>query len=144
MARETDRPETDEPPRYTRYFTPDEANAVLPVVIGHMARIADRVQHARRLAEDVRGGEADEEAMRRLDEVRVEIEGLVDAIHGQGAEVKGLSPGLVDFPALKNGVEVYLCWREGEDRIEWWHPLHTGVAGRQRIADAPASWEWCN
>jgi hypothetical protein len=53
----------------------------------------------------------------------------------QGAEVvlRDLDRGLVDFPALRNGREVYLCWVEGEDRVEFWHEVDAGYAGREPL-----------
>jgi hypothetical protein len=119
-----------------RLFTPAEANEVLPAVIGWMGGIGDRLTRARALGEDDELG---------LERIRDEIEALIAKIREIGVEVKGLSPALLDFPALHNGQQVYLCWKEGEAKIEWWHPISTGIAGRQRIDfGQPGSWEWCN
>jgi hypothetical protein len=49
--------------------------------------------------------------------------------------LRDIATGLIDFPALVNGRQVWLCWRLGEDEIGWWHELTAGVAGRQRIVD---------
>ena len=49
--------------------------------------------------------------------------------------VKDLESGLVDFPALRNGRDIYLCWRLGEDHIGWWHEVDSGFAGRQPLED---------
>ena len=57
----------------------------------------------------------------------------VFAVIGGGVEVKGVERGLLDFPAVIDGVPAYWCWRAGEDEIEWWHPRSTGFAGRRRI-----------
>lgn len=132
-----------------RYFTPSEANERLPGVIERMDAITEHLNRARALTESARDHEADTFEHRavlvRLDDVKREISDMVDALHADGIEVKGLAPGLVDFPALMNGREVYLCWREGETRIDWWHPVHTGVAGRQRLDPALfGAFEWCN
>jgi hypothetical protein len=48
-------------------------------------------------------------------------------------ELKDLSSGLVDFPTLREGREVYLCWWLGEDEVAFWHELTTGFAGRQPV-----------
>ncbi len=50
-----------------------------------------------------------------------------------GAQVKNINTGLLDFPALRNGQEVYLCWKYGEDQIAFWHEIDAGFAGRQPI-----------
>jgi len=48
-----------------------------------------------------------------------------------GCELKDPETGLIDFLGLRDGREIYLCWRLGEERINYWHELHTGFAGRQ-------------
>tara|TARA_Y100001934_G_scaffold263364_1_gene338991 strand:+ start:370 stop:750 length:381 start_codon:yes stop_codon:yes gene_type:complete len=50
-----------------------------------------------------------------------------------GCEIKGIREGLIDFPSIRNGREVYLCWRMPEKEILFWHDLHTGFAGRKPI-----------
>ena len=52
-----------------------------------------------------------------------------------GALVKDLDMGLLDFPALREGREVYLCWRLGEERIGWWHEVDAGLSGRRPLDD---------
>lgn len=52
-----------------------------------------------------------------------------------GAIVKDLDMGLLDFPHLREGREVYLCWRLGEERIAWWHEVDAGLSGRQPLED---------
>ena len=47
--------------------------------------------------------------------------------------VKDLDRGLVDFPTLRGGQEVFLCWENGEEDIEFWHDLDSGYAGRERL-----------
>jgi hypothetical protein len=53
-----------------------------------------------------------------------------------GVIVRDLDTGICDFPALREGREVYLCWRVGEERIEWWHDVDAGFAGRTPLDDA--------
>jgi hypothetical protein len=50
-----------------------------------------------------------------------------------GIELKDISTGLVDFPALRDGREVYLCWRVGELKVAFWHEIDTGFAGREPL-----------
>ena len=130
----------------TRYFTPEEANALLPDLAARIREMSDRVRRAKSLAEGTVELEGGESAIReRLEQIQEDVDRLVAAIHAEGVHVKGTDPGLLDFPALRNGHEVYLCWREGETRVEHWHPLHTGIAGRQEIDQADLGvWEWCN
>jgi hypothetical protein len=64
----------------------------------------------------------------RLDELMTEIQQT-------GAELKGLAPLLVDFPADLDGVPVLLCWLEGEPDLAWYHHPDVGLAGRRRLPD---------
>lgn len=61
------------------------------------------------------------------------IDRLVKAIHATGAILKDINSGLVDFLALREGREVYLCWRYDEPEIQYWHDIQAGFAGRQPI-----------
>ena len=71
-----------------------------------------------------------DEAARRLVE-------LVNRIQETGVLVKDLDIGLVDFPSLLDGEEVYLCWKLGEDHIAFWHGIDEGYAGRKPL-DEPS------
>ena len=55
------------------------------------------------------------------------------AIREIGCELKDIDQGLLDFPALVENHEIYLCWRYGEDRIRYWHEMDEGFAGRQPL-----------
>jgi hypothetical protein len=129
-----------------RHFTPDEANAELQEILPLVEQLVSHRQeqqrlHAKRveLASKIsgNGGGIDSQAIADLDEAeqreRVEIARCVNAIHGRGAIVKDVDEGLVDFPALRHGEEILLCWRLGEDEVAHWHGLEEGFAGRKRL-----------
>jgi hypothetical protein len=61
------------------------------------------------------------------------LQGLMTELDGLGVELKGIEEGLVDFPSEREGRVVYLCWRAGEETIEFWHEIEAGFAGRQRL-----------
>ena len=61
------------------------------------------------------------------------LAGIVEEIHELGLLVKDLDTGLVDFPSLRDGEEVLLCWQLGEDEVAFWHGLEDGFAGRQPL-----------
>lgn len=61
------------------------------------------------------------------------LDALVHQILETGVLIKDLNIGLLDFPALKDGREVYLCWQSGEGEVAFWHELDAGYAGRQSI-----------
>jgi hypothetical protein len=129
-----------------RYFTPKEANDELreirPLVeelVMHR-REQQRLQAARvELAAKIagNGGGIDGRVIAEVEQAeqreRVGIARCVNAIHGRGAIVKDLDEGLVDFPALREGEEILLCWRLGEDEVANWHGLEEGFAGRKQL-----------
>ncbi len=135
-----------------KYFSVDEANRMLPLVKQIVADIVRQFQvvselDARMMAvvprdskkrasdqysEELAHTKAELDAEdEKLQAYRVELERL-------GVELKG-TDGLCDFPALRDGREICLCWRLGESEITHWHEIHAGFAGRQPIAtlDAP-------
>jgi hypothetical protein len=74
--------------------------------------------------------------------LRMRMQGLVDQmqaavieIDSWGIVLREIQTGLVDFPALVAGRQVWLCWRLGEDEIGWWHDLSEGFGGRRRLED---------
>jgi hypothetical protein len=58
---------------------------------------------------------------------------LLGALQEAGIVVRDIDRGLIDFPTIRDGEEVYLCWELGEDSIDWWHDLEDGYRGRQPL-----------
>jgi hypothetical protein len=127
-------------------FTPREANEELreirPLVeelVAHrreQQRLdATRRELAARIAGN--GGGVDAAALAAAEDAeqreRVAIARCVNAIHGRGAIVKDVDLGLVDFPARREGEEILLCWRLGEEEVAHWHGLDEGFAGRKPL-----------
>ena len=73
------------------------------------------------------------EAQAGLEQAAEGVNSLAEEVHEMGCELKGIEEGLIDFRAEMDGREVYLCWKFGEGRIDWWHELDTGFAGRQPL-----------
>ena len=116
-------------------FTPDEARAELdrlrPVLDELVAVRADLVELSAALipggAPTPLGGLPERKAAEaRLDQLMTEVQRT-------GAELKGVAPLLVDFPATLDGVPVLLCWLEGEPELGWYHRDDLGFAGRRRL-----------
>jgi hypothetical protein len=133
-------------PRRLRYFTPQEANALLPEVTSQLFELNECVQRYRELIQTLRAGGVSNEQRVALeaDELRREAQEILDEIAEKGVEVKGIENGLLDFPALRNGVEACLCWRQGDARVEWWRPRNTTSAREPVDYGDLAIWEWCN
>lgn len=70
------------------------------------------------------------------DKVREELTQTIKRIQETGCLVKDLDIGLIDFPCLMGGEEVYLCWKLGERRIEFWHGVDEGFAGRKPLDES--------
>ena len=132
--------------RPVRHFTPEEANAALehvrPLVEQLVAQRAEHVAALERQEElegKIRGNGGGippaqlAEATAEVDALARGLATLVDEIAGHGAEVKDIDTGLIDFPALRNGETVLLCWQLGEDEIRYWHRVEDGFAGRQEL-----------
>ena len=132
-----------------RYFTLDQAHRTLPHVedairraIGLKAEYQSSDEQIRELTRRVMasgGMMLDREKFAGLKNAREEaasaIQAAIEAVQELGCLVKDLDIGLLDFPTLYKGEEVYLCWRLGESRIEYWHGIEEGFGGRKPIDD---------
>jgi hypothetical protein len=123
---------------HERHFSPEEANALLDWVASRITavreardRLADPSAHGA-LAEagPLNGGG---KPGRAVGEAFLEVRGLLVELQEAGIVLRDLDRGLVDFPAVREGREVYLCWEDGEDRVAFWHELDTGFAGRHPL-----------
>src|SRR5262249_1422964 len=132
--------------RMPRRFTPREANDELAEIRPLVEQLVSHRQEQQRLQTERQklatriagnGGGIDASELGKLEEAeraeRIEIARCVNAIHERGAIVKDLDTGLVDFPALRDGEEILLCWQLGEDEVAFWHGLEEGFAGRKRL-----------
>jgi hypothetical protein len=128
-------------------FTVREANATLPLVraivsdLVHLARdVVERRQRVSALTasrpHDARDLYHQEVAQieEEVEENSRQLEEYVEELRQLGVEPKSATEGLVDFPAILDGREVYLCWKLGEPEVLFWHELDAGFRGRQRIA----------
>lgn len=122
-----------------RYFTVQEANALLPELeplVGRVLALRARASHHSRemgalladLSSDVGGP-----LPTQLTGEFVEIEDLIERIQTYGVVLKSLEAGLLDFLCERDGRDVFLCWRYGEPAVQYYHELHTGFQGRRPI-----------
>jgi hypothetical protein len=73
------------------------------------------------------------EAAAEVERLERELAHVVDELVQFGVQVKDLDEGLIDFPALRRGETVLLCWKLGEDDVAYWHTLEGGFAGRRPL-----------
>jgi hypothetical protein len=123
-----------------RYFTVEEANAVLP----QLSELLQQIQQARREIMAARPelwpvlkrsiGNGGSQKAGELLPLFARLQAASAAVEAMGVYLKDLDQGLVDFLHRRpDGREVYLCWRLGEKEVLYWHELHAGFAGRQRL-----------
>ena len=122
-----------------RYYTVEEANALLPSLrsvvkelLEARQRIVDAQPELWPTLEKAVGNGGSRKAGAVLADFE-KIQRAVKAIEGLGLQLKDINTGLIDFLSERDGREVYLCWRFDEPRVAHWHDLDTGFAGRQPL-----------
>jgi len=129
-----------------RHFTPEEANAALAEVRPLVERMVEArrahvaaLERQEELEGHIRGNGGGippatlAEAAAEVDAEGRKLTRIVDELGELGVQVKDPDEGLVDFPALRRGETVLLCWKLGEDEIRYWHGLEDGFAGRRPL-----------
>ena len=143
----------------TRFYDLDAANAAVPILDGIVGVLAEQRAELVRLRDEVlasgtvtgdgpatavadrpvrpEGAIADDLRLTRL-----RMQGLIDQmaagvarLDALGLTLRDIEHGLVDFPALVSGRQVWLCWQRGETSIGWWHALDTGFSSRRPLAE---------
>lgn len=122
-----------------KFFTVAEANQVIEIIRPLMRQLLEmRASIHRKQPEawpvlEKAAGNGGNKAASQVALEFEKMETLVKAIQGTGALLKDLNTGLVDFLTVRDGHEVYLCWRYGEDEIHYWHEIDAGFSGRNPI-----------
>jgi len=126
--------------RFKKHYTLEEARALLPQIRQWLAELNNARQrvtrHDERVADELAagtdlGGDAVNDWLRCL----ARLQKLLLQFHRREIQIKDLQRGLIDFPAILGGREVFLCWEQDEDDIEYWHDLDTGYAGREKLQE---------
>ena len=144
----------------TAFYTIDRANARIPEVRGiledlqarrvELVGLRDRLRTA--TGAEVPGGRGSlvEDALAdakrdtpesprvlaaRIQAVIDQMQAAVERLDAWDITLRDIETGLIDFPALAGGRQVWLCWRLGEDDVAWWHELTTGIAGRRPLIE---------
>jgi hypothetical protein len=124
--------------RHDRHYTLEEARAELPWAAAQLATMRD----ARERLTDAQAREALTDGSptngggkpgRQVGEAFLELQAGARAFDERGIVLRDLDRGLIDFPAIRDDAEVYLCWVDGEPDIGFWHELEAGYAGRQPL-----------
>jgi hypothetical protein len=123
---------------HERHFTREEANAALASLRPLLQRLRDAKdlltdEEAHEALSDAAPGNGGGEAGVQVGESFLEVQRLLAALQEAGIVLRDIDRGLVDFPTLLDGREVYLCWELGEDGVDHWHDRDTGFGGREPL-----------
>ena len=122
-----------------RYFTLPEANETLNLIRPLMDEVqAIRLKILKNQPEawpaiEKSAGNGGNRGLSHMVQDFEKFDALIHRIQATDVLIKDINLGLMDFPALKDGREVYLCWQYGEGDIAFWHEIEAGYAGRQPI-----------
>jgi hypothetical protein len=134
---------------YSKLFTVNEANELLPTIRPLVEQILDNIRRLKIASESViRRDQLDPEAPNLMERLREDdeitrlveqVKNWVETINGHGCMCKGVEQGLVDFPCVLGSEVVYLCWQLGEPSVNFWHRIEDGFAGRKTLLEGEVS-----
>lgn len=124
--------------RYRTHYSLAEARALLPELRKWLARLAELREAFETMDRPLReqttagwdlGGPPVDRWVRAL----AEIQSLLAEFYRRDIQIKDLDRGLIDFPSIRDGREVFLCWEQAEEDVRFWHDLDAGYAGREPL-----------
>ena len=123
---------------HNRHFTREEADTMVSTLAPLLEQLREAKNsltdaEAHRALTDASEGNGGGTEGRQVGEAFLQVRGLLSAVQEMGVVVKDIDRGLVDFPAVMDGREVYLCWQLGEESVGYWHELDAGFPGRQSL-----------
>ena len=124
--------------QFRKHYTREEARALLPKIREWLSQLQQlrkkleqldqRLGQLVKVGDDI-GGEIVNSWIRML----AQTKRVLQQFRGREIQVKDIERGLLDFPAIIGGREVFLCWEQDEDDVEFWHEIDAGYAGRERL-----------
>lgn len=128
--------EAEDPP--ARHFSREEANAALPGLRRALQRLRDAKDmltdaEAHKALTDAAPTNGGGEPGAQVGEAFLQVRRLLAGLQAQGIVIRDIDRGLVDFPALIDGREAYLCWELGEESVDYWHGPEEGFTGRRPL-----------
>ena len=124
--------------RYSKHYTLEEARALLPQLRRELERLAQLRQQLEQLDDRLgtmlkEGCDVGGEQVNLWVRCLAEAKSIVVEFKSREIQIKDIERGLIDFPSLRQGREIFLCWEKDEGDIEFWHDLDTGYGGRERL-----------
>jgi len=125
---------------FQQHYTREEARVLLPQLqqwLGKLQDARERVERFdRRLGSLLAAGaDVGGPSVNGWVQGMTEFRRWYEEFERREIQIKDLERGLIDFPAIIQGREVFLCWESGEEDVEFWHELDTGYAGRERLPE---------
>ena len=124
--------------QFQKHYTRDEARSLLPQIRAWLKQMAElnsdlqktegRLKGLMSPGADLGGG-----LVNRWVKTLADLEGLFIEFQRREIQLKDIERGLIDFPSIIGGREVFLCWEQDEEDIEFWHELDAGYTGRERL-----------
>jgi hypothetical protein len=124
--------------QFSKHYTIEEARSLLPSIRQWLLQLEASQNRLQSLDERVaallaKGHDAGGEPVNQAIKTLAECQQTLHEFRRRQIQVKDLRRGLLDFPSLRDGREVFLCWEKDEEDIEFWHDLETGYPGRERL-----------
>jgi len=124
--------------RFGKHYTREEARALLPQIrqwLEQLNRLRDSLhRYEKRLSGlTEQGNDIGGETVNNWIRVLADMQSVLVEFQQREIFIKDLERGLIDFPAIIGGKEVFLCWESDEEDVEFWHDLETGFGGRERL-----------
>ena len=124
--------------QFQKHYTREEARALLPQIrrwLHELARIRSDVETNDRRLEGLlaSGQDLGGDMVNKSVQLLAEIKALIHEFQSREIFIKDMERGLIDFPALIGGREVFLCWEKDDEDIEFWHGIDSGYAGREPL-----------
>ena len=125
-------------PQHSRHYSLEEANAALPRVASLLTTIRSASERlgdteVREALGEAAPGNGGGTPGRHVSEAFLELRAAMAELRDGEIVLRDLSRGLIDFPSMRDGEEIYLCWEEGEPEIAFWHEPEAGFAGRRPL-----------
>jgi len=125
-------------PKFSKHYTREEATALLPQLrtwLGRLRQLSSELERSdKRLSSLMSpGNDLGGDLVNRWVRTLAEMQEVLAEFQRREIQLKDLDRGLLDFPAIIGGREVFLCWEQDEETVEFWHDLETGYGGRERI-----------
>jgi hypothetical protein len=123
------------------YFSVNQANEILPTVIKKFEYAKKMKVEVMKMEQQLTSGLTPTDSLEEYTAIKKKLNSLVtkfyqsiEDLESTGVLLKGLDEGLLDFPAKRFDKEIWLCWKEGETEIKFWHEKDTGFIGRKPIS----------